>query len=479
MRKLLGGVILIAGIGGLGYWGAKDHASRMQSAIASKAGAAVSAAIHDVKTQVSGRDITITGLVNSENERETLIATLNDIEGRRVINDELKVLKAADPFTFAATRRQGETVVQGNTPTEEMRQILGDAGAQGTAGLVLASGAPDRWETAVGAGLTTLEKLDEGAFSIAGKTVRLSGVVDTPDARDQLLAALTLPEGYDLQSDIETRDDGAPVAFEIAYDAAQGVTVSGKLPNGLDLAKIGAALGVDSVSGDASAGLPGDPAATQSALERLKSWLPEFETLALNAKEGKLDIAGAVSPGANPDLLARTMRDDFGADVALDITELRTLPQSGATRTNVATGQAERFQNGFWLPDVVFTPSLEACGTQSEALLTRAKINFLSGSAELGPRALRAVNAMGAVVRRCVLEAGLVAELGGHTDNTGSNNFQLSAERAQAVLAAMVARGVPETALSAVGYGASKPIADNSTEAGRAANRRTTVRWAR
>jgi len=48
-----------------------------------------------------------------------------------------------------------------------------------------------------------------------------------------------------------------------------------------------------------------------------------------------------------------------------------------------------------------------------------------------------------------------------------------------AVQNAMIARGVPAEALTAVGYGASKPIADNSTEAGRAANRRTTVRWAR
>ncbi len=42
----------------------------------------------------------------------------------------------------------------------------------------------------------------------------------------------------------------------------------------------------------------------------------------------------------------------------------------------------------------------------------------------------------------------------------------------------MIARGVPREAISAVGYGPSKPLADNATEASRAANRSTTVRWA-
>ncbi|OJI92200.1 OOP family OmpA-OmpF porin [Planktotalea frisia] len=81
-----------------------------------------------------------------------------------------------------------------------------------------------------------------------------------------------------------------------------------------------------------------------------------------------------------------------------------------------------------------------------------------------------------AILSRCV-RVGLAAELGGHTDNTGTGNYELSAARAVAVSEAMIARGVPREAISAVGFGPSKPIADNATEAGRAANRRTTVRW--
>ena len=53
----------------------------------------------------------------------------------------------------------------------------------------------------------------------------------------------------------------------------------------------------------------------------------------------------------------------------------------------------------------------------------------------------------------------------------------LSLRRAEAVVEALVARGVPRTSLIAEGYGSSRPIASNATEEGRAKNRRTTVRW--
>jgi outer membrane protein OmpA-like peptidoglycan-associated protein len=62
----------------------------------------------------------------------------------------------------------------------------------------------------------------------------------------------------------------------------------------------------------------------------------------------------------------------------------------------------------------------------------------------------------------------------GHTDSRGSeaHNLDLSARRAEAVRAYLVARGVPAAALEAVGFGESKPIAPNDTDVGRAQNRR-------
>jgi outer membrane protein OmpA-like peptidoglycan-associated protein len=65
----------------------------------------------------------------------------------------------------------------------------------------------------------------------------------------------------------------------------------------------------------------------------------------------------------------------------------------------------------------------------------------------------------------------------GHTDNTGTQtyNMNLSERRAAAVKAYAVAQGVPSARMSTLGKGFSEPIADNTTEAGKAANRRVEI----
>jgi outer membrane protein OmpA-like peptidoglycan-associated protein len=64
--------------------------------------------------------------------------------------------------------------------------------------------------------------------------------------------------------------------------------------------------------------------------------------------------------------------------------------------------------------------------------------------------------------------------ISGHTDNQGSGdlNQKLSQARAASVIAWLVSHGVAENRLTPRGFGASHPVADNSTEAGRALNRR-------
>lgn len=68
-------------------------------------------------------------------------------------------------------------------------------------------------------------------------------------------------------------------------------------------------------------------------------------------------------------------------------------------------------------------------------------------------------------------------EIAGHTDNTGKDedNLKLSQQRAEAVKAWLVGKGIASVRVIAKGYGATQPVADNSTEAGRQQNRRTEV----
>lgn len=68
----------------------------------------------------------------------------------------------------------------------------------------------------------------------------------------------------------------------------------------------------------------------------------------------------------------------------------------------------------------------------------------------------------------------MIIELGGHTDNTGSNelNLKLSQDRADAVREYLIGKGIEPDRVASKGYGESKPVATNDTEEGKQQNRR-------
>lgn len=65
-------------------------------------------------------------------------------------------------------------------------------------------------------------------------------------------------------------------------------------------------------------------------------------------------------------------------------------------------------------------------------------------------------------------------EISGHTDNVGNeeDNLKLSSSRAQTVANYLVEKGIKQEIIKHVGYGSSKPVADNETDEGREQNRR-------
>jgi OOP family OmpA-OmpF porin len=98
-------------------------------------------------------------------------------------------------------------------------------------------------------------------------------------------------------------------------------------------------------------------------------------------------------------------------------------------------------------------------------------INFDTGKSTIKPESKPIINQ---IVEMLKSNPQLKISVEGHTDNVGNpkSNKTLSDDRAKAVVSEIVAQGIDAKRLSAIGYGQDKPIADNSTEEGRAKNRR-------
>ena len=99
---------------------------------------------------------------------------------------------------------------------------------------------------------------------------------------------------------------------------------------------------------------------------------------------------------------------------------------------------------------------------------------FDFNKATLKPESEAALTKAAAIIRG---KNGFNVEVQGHTDNVGNDTYnqKLSEDRAHSVVVWLTAHGVAADRLTSKGYGRTMPIADNSTEPGRAKNRRVEI----
>jgi OmpA-OmpF porin, OOP family len=111
------------------------------------------------------------------------------------------------------------------------------------------------------------------------------------------------------------------------------------------------------------------------------------------------------------------------------------------------------------------------CQTGVDAVIKGKTINFTTGGSAIAPESQPLIDAVAASLKDC---AGTTIEVGGHTDTTGADapNQRLSEERANSVVQALVAKGVPAERLSPKGFGETAPLDPAVNAAAHAKNRR-------
>lgn len=182
------------------------------------------------------------------------------------------------------------------------------------------------------------------------------------------------------------------------------------------------------------------------AEQRHASLAQEREALARDAAERRLQVA-------------RSQRDVAREDA------LRQADAAGRARMDAELARQQAAQ----LNDEL--EALKATQTENGWSMTLGDVLFEVDRAELKPGATRQLQALAAILVR---NPAATVRIEGHTDSTGSAeyNLGLSRRRAEAVEQFLVRQGVEPTRIDAVGLGASYPVASNGDPAGRTQNRR-------
>ena len=415
---------------------------------------------------VSGRDLSLSGAAFTVVGAEAAAEAVQSVWGVRLVNDDaMTLIPPASPYVWSARREGAKLSLAGDAPDPDVRAaILAAAkaveGAEVGDGMIYARGRSEALTAASAFALSELALMSSGAADFKDGALTLSGAAADSDAYLRAVAALAKPpDGVTLAK----ADIAPPLAKPFVFSAAsaQGtLALTGEAPS---------IAARDAIAGDAKALFP--DAKIDNAIA-IASGAPAGD-FAADAKFALTQLAALASGRVSLSDADLSIEGVAPSDAVADAAEaaLATLPQGlklavvGIVRPPPPAPAVVALAESGPPLDV------DACRDEFKKALDGARIDFETASATISPPSEALLHTLASIALRC--QSGQI-EISGHTDDQGDDatNNQLSKARAEAVLAYLVGAGVPADRLTAVGYGASRPIASNDTEEGRAQNRR-------
>ncbi len=450
----------------------------------------------------------LTGNVESTAARHVVEGRLfaaADTSGWHVSIQAADAAPVVSPFTWSASKApDGAFTLAGYVPTDELRRaIAARVGTVAADSTLVGSGEPLGFAASVGAALDALAVRHSGQVAYDGRAWSVSGQPLTPLEADTAMTALAATKGWTIaladpvraapaavDQVAETPADAAvenPVPAEPVIEVAPEPTEPepaqpdpAQEPAPVEVAEVApqpetppAAPVVRSYVFDArkQIGAPITLAGTVPAdpMRRFLAVITGTEPSEALQIGGDLPADFIPNAEAGTRALMLVADGEFGLDGQTWVFTGRT--ESEAERQAVLTALAAVPTSDLWETSVTLLPPLLVCEQKVGALQDRNAILFDSGSARIADDSAGAIDELTAYLALCPAST---VNVEGHTDSDGDAdaNLALSVSRAEAVVDALISRGVSPDRLYAVGYGESLPVANNETRAGKQANRR-------
>ncbi|WP_114965743.1 OmpA family protein [Alkalilacustris brevis] len=426
------------------------------------------------KISIAADRVVITAISDSREQQRSLSAELaaRVPEGLTVSIDISAPRPVITPFTlrFVIDAERGARFDACAADTEAARdRILAagrEAGAPPRSSCTIGLGVPSpSWGDATASGIAALARLGEGSitFSDADVSLIIPHTV-TEEAFDQAVGSLdrALPDVFSLEAvrldpPVDENEGSEEIAEFIATLDGEGqVLLRGRLTDertseavqGFARARFG--MEAVEMATRLEPGLPeGWPLRVLTGLEALS----ELHEGTVRVRADSIAIRGRTGDQETSGMVSRILSEKLGRGQVFNID---------------VTYDEE-------LDPVASLPSPESCIEDIELILEDRQITFEPGSAQIDSAANQTLDAIAGVLRDC---GELPIEISGHTDSQGraEMNLNLSQRRADSVREALLVRRVLTGQFVTRGYGDSRPIADNSTAAGRELNRRIEFR---
>lgn len=426
------------------------------------------------KISVTPEEVSVTAVTESPEEKKLVeqLLSRNKPDGTRLVMDISAPRPVITPFHFRMTLEDGTAdLVSCSADTRAARdrilRAVTRAGHKGKALCEIGLGVPTTdWDKAVVQSVDALAALGGGTLTFTDSDVSLVAADSaSQDLFDRVIGKLenSLPDLFSLHAVLPPKilHDGGNAAVElpefVATRSPEGlIQLRGRVPNALSKASIGvyatALFGEKNVYNQTriDAELPdGWPARVLAALEGLSQ-------LRHGAVVVQPDLVAIRGVGADPNVtseVSRIFADRLGDARGYKISvrhDPKLIPKKDGVQAKLDARE---------------------CEAQINAVLDTQQIVFAPSSTDIEAASQGVLDAIAEILRDCPDTA---FEIEGHTDSQGSEdmNLALSQNRAEAVLNGLLARRVLISSLTARGFGETRPIADNSTEEGRAANRR-------